>query len=322
MTTKTSPKKAHTNGSGDSKAKRPAMDLAFFTAGIVAASLVLVPILFSSKEKEPTEVTAKAQKTLIDTSLPVEEISVPVFGSVEIPIERKEVFDAGVEGMVGWHVSIKGSDSIIYTTEDGEHAFLGMVVNQKGENLTEKHALAKIGGMDVQGDTAKLPGTGSPAASDKAAPQKTGIDPEEAWKAVTQTPFAYTEGNGPQEIYVTFDPRCPYCHDYSKKLAGLHDKLTIHWIPIAVLGPDSDKQARMLADSSSPLELHKEIMAGGAVQAPDQPSEEAIETIMGNTRIAFSAGLRMTPVTVAKTQEGPIAIPGSLDPAQLLAKFR
>ena len=61
-------------------------------------------------------------------------------------------------------------------------------------------------------------------------------------------------------------------------------------------------------------------MAGETIQVSKQPSEQATETILGNTRIAFAAGLKMTPVTVAQTKDGPIALPGAVPAHELMAR--
>jgi len=257
-------------------------------------------------EEPSTEIISGSE--MIDITKPVTSISVPVFDTVTMPMIREEVFETDLDGILGWRVSINGDKSIVYTTSDGKYAFLGMIVGPEGFNLTEQHVAEKIGEAKV--------GQGANPASPV---QKPGIDGANAYTAVTMVPFVYQEGDGPVDIYITFDPRCPYCHQYSENLKSLHSQVTIHWIPIAVLGPQSDTQAQYLVDADDPLSLHHKLMAGMAPTEMPKPSSKAIETILGNTRIAMSAGLTMTPLTVAMTKQGPVALPGSLEPAKLMA---
>ena len=50
-----------------------------------------------------------------------------------------KTFDTGLEGINGWVISVENDTNVIYTTEDGKHAFVGMILGEGGENLTQAH---------------------------------------------------------------------------------------------------------------------------------------------------------------------------------------
>ena len=50
-------------------------------------------------------------------------------------------------------------------------------------------------------------------------------------------------GDGRRKVAVMSDPNCRYCRRFEENLAKLDD-ITVHILPYAILGPDSERQAK------------------------------------------------------------------------------
>lgn len=142
----------------------------------------------------------------------------------------------GPGDMVGIGVSFQnGKQMVVYATADGSTVFSGVAIDvETGQNLSNS-------------DLQKLP-----------PPDYSGlVDMVSNAKAETGRELTIlTEGNPESEnrYFVFVDPKCPYCHKtYSAflKLMADGNDLVVHYIPIGILGPDSENLAKEMIGMSS-----------------------------------------------------------------------
>ena len=139
----------------------------------------------------------------------------------------------GPSEMVGIGVSfLNGKQMVVYATPDGATVFSGVAIDvNTGRNLSN-------------GDMQKLP----PPKYDGVVSMVSGVVNDNGLKTTY-----FSEGNpdSPNKYYVFVDPKCPYCHKtynaFLSLLANGND-LVVHYIPVGILGPESENIAKeMLA---------------------------------------------------------------------------
>lgn len=155
-------------------------------------------------------------------------------------------FFEGPAGMIGVGVSfVNGRQMVVYATPDGSTVFSGVAIDvETGQNLST---------ADMQ----RLP----PPNYDGLVSMVAG----ESGTPGLRTTFV-SEGNLDSEnrYFVFVDPKCPYCHKtYSAFLELLADgqDLVVHYIPVGILGPESENIAKemvALADDEA-LEVFRTI---------------------------------------------------------------
>src|SRR5699024_8277684 len=68
-----------------------------------------------------------------------------------------------------------------------------------------------------------------------------------------QSATVITDDKGGPELYVLYEPHCPFC---ARLYYALQDKdVTVHYLPVAFLSPLSPKVVATLLDSDNPLDL-------------------------------------------------------------------
>jgi len=135
----------------------------------------------------------------------------------------------GPAGMIGVGVSfVNGRQMVVYATPDGSTVFSGVAIDvESGKNLSN---------ADLQ----RLPPPNYAGLVEMVADSG----------AQTGRPITMmTEGNpdSSNHYYVFVDPKCPYCHKtydtFLKLLSDGHD-LAVHYIPVGILGPESENLAK------------------------------------------------------------------------------
>lgn len=63
--------------------------------------------------------------------------------------------------------------------------------------------------------------------------------PPDAFLAATQRLTGITVGHGLPVLYVYFDPNCPFCHTLYTTLEPIASRLSVRWIPVAILAASS-----------------------------------------------------------------------------------
>lgn len=114
-------------------------------------------------------------------------------------------------GLTGWVLHQDGTYSMAFTTADGKTLMMGNLINEKGENLTERYA-------------------------EKYFPK-----PERAawYKQLAQSAYVADGAiDAPKSVlYVFVAANCPNCRLLSKALQPYHRAgLQVRWIPVARLG--------------------------------------------------------------------------------------
>lgn len=228
----------------------------------------------------------------------------PVLEDLNLPdVEVEKRFETEIPGIVGWAVNANGEKNLLYTTEDGRHAILGMMLGEGGKNLTEQHAMEHLGKKP-----GNLPGSGKS--------QDDSIDAEQAMEAMKEAPFHVEEGSGDTVLYASFDPECPHCARYYQNTRELLDEFTIRWVPVAQMAPSSLDQAAALVEADNPAEALARLEAGDL--STGEVSDEAKRTIRENTSMLQGAGLRATPITVFEDADGePRVMRGAADAQRL-----
>jgi len=226
----------------------------------------------------------------------------PVLENLGIPDARVETrFETEVPGVTGYVVRMGGESNLIYTVDEGRHALVGVLIGEDGRNHTEAHAVKHLGMNPTDG----LPERG---ADD-------GMDADRALDAVESAPLYIQEGSGDPVVYVTLDPQCPHCARYYDASRSVLEEVTIRWIPVAILGPESLRQAALLVEADDPVQALESMKAGGLDGEPG-PESEAI--VRENTQQLTQAGIRATPTTVYKSRDGDARVlRGALDAARL-----
>jgi thiol:disulfide interchange protein DsbG len=181
-------------------------------------------------------------------------------------------FPVAGTSLTAW-VLASGSDRrIYYVPVEGTTAILGIAFDADLNNLTNQHAvralransgekspqsrdnnrISDFGATVITPSTAKIApipiSTASPSVhSSSVAPIATAItaDSFNTTPAVTAVLAAapeaaaiYVEGTG-RDVYIIFDPACPYCHRVWNDTRGMLSKMRIHWLPIDRLTADS-----------------------------------------------------------------------------------
>jgi thiol:disulfide interchange protein DsbG len=135
----------------------------------------------------------------------------------------------GPAGMIGVGVSfMNGRQMVVYATPDGSTVFSGVAVDvETGKNISN---------ADMQ----NLP-----------APNYQGIldmlEGEDVQAGLRTTVISEGNPDSANKYYVFVDPKCPYCHQtYNAFLSLLADgeDLVVHYIPVGILGPESENIAK------------------------------------------------------------------------------
>lgn len=229
-------------------------------------------------------------------------------GAAGMTVEKR--FATEIDGVEGVVVLINGEQNMVYSIEGGRYVIVGMLLGENQHNLTQAHAEKHLRSSPF----------GSAAPADNAAARRLpardgGIEAASALAAAQGLPFVIEEGRGEKILYVTMDPNCPHCSNYYRETRSLLDEVTIRWIPLGFLGPESMRQAALLVEHSEPLSALEQMQSGVLA---GKPSEQASEIIYRNTMAMRDAGLTMTPVTIYEAPGGtPKVVRGALSAEQI-----
>lgn len=202
-------------------------------------------------------------------------------------------FDTGLDGINGWVISVEDDTNVMYTTDDGTHAFIGMILGEGGENLTQAHMEQH---MD-ESQLSKLP--------QRSGAKDNGYTEEQESAALAQVEeeaFYVEEGTGDKVLYVVFDTQCGYCQQMYKASRAVLDEVTIRWVPVGFMGEGSLHQAAQIVDAENPVEVLATFERGGSVSG--SPSTEAMNIVTENSNLIQSLGIKSTPNTIYRDENG------------------
>jgi thiol:disulfide interchange protein DsbG len=204
-----------------------------------------------------------------------------------------KTFDTGLDGINGWVISVENDTNVIYTTEDGKHAFVGMILGEGGENLTQAHMEQHMENSPLANMPQRAGAQGNGFTDDQGAA---------ALAQVEEEAFYIEEGTGDKVLYVVFDTQCGYCQKMYQASRAVLDEVTIRWIPVGFMGEGSLHQAAQLVDADNPTEVLATFERGGNVSG--SPSTEAMNIVSENSNLIQQLGIRSTPNTIYKDESG------------------
>lgn len=231
---------------------------------VVALALVASTMSMSMAASSASPNKASAPKGAIPAALQFAQKS----ANLEI---EKEFPAAG--GLKGWLVKEpSGRHIVVYTTQDGEVLIAGMALDKAGKNLTAQYA-------------------------EQYAPQ---VDYSPAYKAFTSEAASVMVGNSSAkaEVTIVFDANCGFCKAMHKLVQPAVDagELRVRYVPVAIMGQDSDTKGAGLLAAKNPAE---------AVDSPDPSNDKAlIGKVMSNTALMKKYGFNGTPVVMYKSKVG------------------
>ncbi|MFK7160195.1 thiol:disulfide interchange protein DsbG [Marinospirillum sp. MEB164] len=199
-------------------------------------------------------------------------------------LQVQDSFPVG-DSLIGWIVRAGQQEQLLYTTQDGEFLINGVVLDAQGQDLTRQH----------QRDYLAQPDWSALASSHKIT--EPSLLTNEAGETISQ-----------RELYLFFDPLCPFSRLAWLALQPYREQgLTLHWIPIAYLQPDSRLQAAaLLASADQAADQLHQLMREPSTQleldaAGIQAQAAALQDNMGLMR-AF--GLSGTPSWIWQDEQG------------------
>lgn len=181
------------------------------------------------------------------------------------------------DGLTGWVVrdEASGKDIVVMTTPNGGAMLAGMIVDKDGKNLTAQYMADHVPPPDF-----------SAALNDFS-------------KGATVTVGKKT---AKAELIVAFDPNCGYCKVLHRLLepAVAAGELRVKYVPVAILGGDSDqKAAGLLAAKDGEAEL---IAVSNGERASLSSDPALLAKVQSNTQLMRKHGFNGTPAVLYKAK--------------------
>lgn len=139
-------------------------------------------------------------------------------------------------GMTGYLMAAQGGERrIYYVPQNGKVALLGLMLDDDLNNLTARHLddLGETKGMEPAVDAKD-----AAALAEKERKAAEAANLQRVLLLAAKAPGTWSEGRG-LDVFVFYDPACPFCHGLYRESRAFTDKLRLHWIPVAVVSPDS-----------------------------------------------------------------------------------
>lgn len=187
----------------------------------------------------------------------------------------------GPSGLHGYVLSAGKERRVYYVTADGQTLLYGLAFDADLNNLTASH-FAQFAGSS--------PGLKDDVASTQA------LQPllDTALQVAKSARGTWVEGRG-LDVYVVFDPACPFCHRTYRDTRQVTDRLRLHWIPVGELGPRSKALSQSFLQAA---DKGQAIAAAMSQQlAPAEPvTSETIAALAYNAQILSTAGVKNVPL--------------------------
>lgn len=150
------------------------------------------------------------------------------------------------------------------------------------------------------------------------------------WKQILAHHLTYIQqGHHGPVIYDFQDPNCPYCHVMYGHEAALikAGKLTVRFVPVALLTPQSPAEAAAWLQSPHPLTAleHFESVVGPALRGGNYhllpkstPTAKTTKELKHNLAMMYALGFEGIPAVLYRAKNGQIGrIPGMISENQL-----
>ena len=221
-----------------------------------------------------------------------EETPKQIQGIIQSGAKIIKTFPA-VSQLKGWVIEKNERYTIIFSTPDNQTLFAGDLIDNEGNNLTEKYADLYVPKPDLNPLYSALEKSFFIAEGTQKAPKSV--------------------------IYAFFDPNCPFCHFAWQALQPYEAAgLQVRWIPVAYLMETStDKAAAILqaknqlaAFRENELKYNMKNHEGGI--KPAKPSANSLKQLQANSELMHQFGITGTPAIVWKDTQGKIQIKGGM----------
>lgn len=177
-----------------------------------------------------------------------------------------------------------GDRRMFYVLPGGKQVALGIVFNENLDNLSTAdvkrmhEAKGKPGAKPTAAPTAPVAAAGAPFAVPPASvanmPSHQASLNDAHARMVKLDDVAFVEGRG-ADVYIVFDPSCPYCHRLYKDTRDLLGKLRLHWVPVANISQNSWGLMQALYESKNMSNTMAEIADKKASASMNPPGEKA-----------------------------------------------
>ena len=210
-------------------------------------------------------------------------------------------FDAGYN-YEGYVIDANGQTVILYYEEDKNIAFSGVLLDENGINVSQQHYAQQIPKQNYADVYSNLVDSGN----------------------------FFTEGaeGASAEIYVIFDPACPYCHSFYENSRELVEsgELKIHWTPVAFLSKASLGKVAKMWQSEDPVAVFKkdsDNYRDGGIEplSEDEIQEEVNQLTQENIQFMRAFESSGTPTIIYETPEGKVYTIGSSMPTDELREL-
>lgn len=233
----------------------------------------------------------------------------------------------GADGLDTWVMHAGNKTRVFYVLPDGKHMLMGLVFNAKLNNLSapdfaraahEANDLAKpkdFSPVTTSSDSSASSTAVYGGALDTTSPNYIAQRSlREAYARMQRdASMEYVEGHG-KNLYVVFDPACPYCHELYRETRAYVGKLRIHWLPVALISPSSPRLMQsFLRSNKRGLALADAV--AGTLKAPNGPISNATRHVDQQAMIvlanADSAGVPLLLYSDNGTIKDVVGTPGA-----------
>ena len=222
----------------------------------------------------------------ISISANAEDIPKQIQGITQSGAKIIKTFPAASQ-LKGWVISKDDRYMIIYSTSDNQTLLSGDLIDEAGNNLTEKYADLYIPKPDL---------TPIYSALEKSAYIAEG-----------------TQKDPKSVVYAFFDPNCPFCHFAWKAFQAYEAAgLQVRWIPVAYLMETSTGKAAAILQSKNRLAAFTENEQKYSLQSHEggikavKPSPASLKELQANSEFMHNLGITGTPAIVWKDAQGKI----------------
>jgi len=142
-----------------------------------------------------------------------------------------------------------------------------------------------------------------------------------------QKAASISEGAGERQLYIFFDPNCPYCHDLYQSLQPLigPKQLKIAWIPVGILALSSFGKAAHLLEDKNPTaalaEAERNFRHRKGGLTPRRATPAIAAELASNAQLLTVAGGNGVPFLVYKDRMGRVRIVVGNPPKDALARI-
>ncbi|OPX56317.1 thiol:disulfide interchange protein DsbG [Oceanospirillum multiglobuliferum] len=235
------------------------------------------------------------------------ELPAPIARAIEQGMSLESQFIAESD-LTGWVLSLDGQYTLVYTTPDQRTLISGAIINDAGENLSERYARQYFPKPDFTLlEQAAYISVGYQAPVAKAeVPEKKPSTTAETASADTNT--ANNNIEVPVEtpltepaqkvVYAFFDPNCPFCQlTWKAFIPYVAQGVEVRWIPVAFLNASSRAKSAAILQAEQPEDALNESMQtfGSEQQAEASIKDRSRRQLQDNMKLMQRFGIQGTP---------------------------